>query len=211
VAERAQPHDRKRVPAVVRSLLPGLLAVFAAGAGGLALAQAEDLPHADKDDSRSLVDLSSVRGTHAGRDDRLVHVIRTYKAISPRNFRNAIDSDGPPGSICINIWTTRTAWEAEPNFDVCVSANRKRTAFRASVSRHKAGGAVRRVGAAKTELTSKRRLVVDFDPDLIKRPAAYRWSVQVTTFERGCKKHLGCQDFAPASGRSVRTRLETAR
>ena len=178
---------------------------------GFALAQSKDLPHPDKNDSRSRVDISSVRGTHNLGDDRLVHVIRTYRAIGPRNFRNAIDGDGPPGSVCVNIWTTRTAWEQEPNFDVCVSGNRKFRGLRASVSRHKAGGAVRRVGPAQAELTSSRRLVIDFDPDLIKRPRAYRWTAQVTTFEKGCKRHLGCQDFAPASGRSVRTELGTPR
>lgn len=184
--------------------LVGLLA-----AAGLAAAQSQDLPHADKDDSRSRVDISSVRGTHDRGEDRLVHVVRTYEPISPRNFRNAIDADGPPGTVCINIWTTRTPWEQEPNFDVCVSGNRGRTALRASVSRHRPGGVIRRVGPAKAELTSSKRLVIDFDPDMIRRPASYRWSGQVSTFEKGCKKHLGCQDFAPRSGRAVRTKLKT--
>lgn len=189
----------------MRTLAIGLLAVLATA--GLAAAQSRDLPRADKNDSKSLVDISSARGTHDLGDDRLVHVIRTYKKISARNFRNAIEASGPPGSVCVNIWTTRTPQEQEPNFDVCVSADRTRTKLRASVSRHRPGGVVRRVGSAKAQLTSARRLVIDFDPDLIKRPAAYRWSAQVTTFEKGCKRHLGCRDFAPNSGRTVRTKL----
>jgi hypothetical protein len=176
---------------------------------GFALAgSSQDLRHRDKNDSKSLLDISSVRGTHHGTTKRLVHTIRTYGRISPRNFRNAIDADGPPGSYCVNIWTTRTPWEQEPNFDVCVSANSKRTALRASVSRHKPGGAIRRVGAAKAVLLNPRRLEIQFNPALIKSPASYRWSVQATSFERGCKRHLGCQDFAPKAGTSVRTRLE---
>jgi hypothetical protein len=138
-------------------------------------------------------------------------VVRTHARISPRNFRNAIDADGPPGTVCVNIWTTRTPRKQPPNYDVCVTADRSRTKLRAAVSRNKSGGGFRRVGSARAELTSPRRLVLRFDPDRIGRPASYRWSTQVTTFERGCKKHLGCQDFAPKSGRSVRTRLASAR
>jgi len=189
----------------MRVLAIALLGALAAA--GLATAQSKDRPRSDRDDSRSLVDISSVRGTHKVGDDRLLHVVRFHDRISPRNFRNQVDGEGPPGTICINIWTKRTPWEAEPNFDVCVTANRERDKLRATVSRHGRNGGVRRVGGAQAELTSPRRLAVDFDPDRIKRPAAYRWSVQVTTFERGCKRHLGCQDFAPRAGRSAKTKL----
>jgi hypothetical protein len=74
------------------------------------------------------------------------------------------------------------------------------------VSKLGARGGARRRGSASAELTSRRRLVVRFDPDLIRRPAAYRWSVEVTTFARGCTSR-GCKDFAPRRGRSVRTEL----
>jgi hypothetical protein len=195
-----------RAPATAAAIAATAL-LAAAGAAGLAAAQSSDLPHEDGDDSRSLVDIASVRGTHDRAADALVHVVRTHDPISPRNFRNAVDPDGPPGSVCVSMWTKRTPWEESPDYDVCVSANRTRTGLRASVARHRAGGGVRRVGSATAELTSPRRLVVSFDPDLIRRPGAYRWSVQSTTFERGCSKHLGCEDFAPARGRSVRTKL----
>ena len=96
-------------------------------------------------------------------------------AIAPGNFRNAVDEHGPPGSVCINIWTRRTPWEASPNFDVCVTADRERKLRRERQPARSRGG-VRRAGSASAELTSQRRLVVRFDPDLIRRPAAYRWS-----------------------------------
>ena len=201
---RAQRRAAGRVPAGVRTLFPGVAAALAVC--GLATAQSGDGSISDGDDSRSRVDIAQARAAFDRSNDRLAHIVRFHKAISPRNFRNAIAEHGPPGTVCINIWTTRTPWEASPNFDVCVSANRARTKLVASVSRLGPRGSVRRVGNASAQLTSRRRMVVRFDPDLIRRPAAYRWSVHVTTFERGCTRR-GCQDVAPRRGRSVRMRL----
>jgi hypothetical protein len=199
-AQRLLP---SRVPAGVRAFLTTTIALASCG---LAAAQAGDGSVSDGDDSKSLVDIAAVRAAHDQSNDRLAHIVRFHKAISPRNFRNAVAEHGPPGSVCVNIWTSRTPWEASPNYDVCVTGDRTRRKLLASVSRLGPRGTVRRVGSASAQLTSKRRLVVRFDPDLIRRPPTYRWSVQVTTFERGCTRK-GCQDFAPRRGRSVRMQV----
>jgi hypothetical protein len=176
-------------------------------ASGLAAAQSGDGAVPDGDDSRSRVDISQVRaGPFDSSNDRVTHFVRFHRAISPRNFRNAVAEHGPPGSVCLNIWTTRTPREASPNYDVCVSGNRARNRLVASVSRLGSRGSVRRVGSASAELLSSRRLRVRFDPDLIRRPETYRWSVQVATFERGCTRR-GCRDVAPRRGRTLRTRI----
>ena len=201
---RAQRRLPGRVPAEMRALLLTLAAVTAGT--GLAAAQGEVDSVSDGNDSRSRADIAAARATHDRSNDRLAHIVRFHEGISPRTFRNAVAEHGPPGSVCINIWTTRTPWEASPNFDVCVTSDRDREKLLASVSRLGPRGSVRRVGRAAAELTSRRRLVVRFDPDLIRRPAAYRWSVQVTTFESGCTRRGG-QDVAPRRGRSVRTSL----
>ena len=184
---------------------PFLTVVCALAVGGIAVAQSSD-PIKDGNDSKSRVDIKSIRATYDRSNDRLVHIVRFHGRISPRNFRNAVQEHGPPGTVCVNIWTTRTPWEASPNYDVCVTGNRARTGLVASVSRLGARGSVRRVGGAAARLDGPTRLFIRFDPDLIRRPAAYRWSAQVTTFERGCTRR-GCQDVAPRRGRSVRMRL----
>jgi hypothetical protein len=172
----------------------------------LALAQSGQDTVSDGDDSRSGADIASARATHDTSNDRLAQIVRFHEPVSPRSFRNAVAEHGPPGSVCVDIWTTRTPREESPNFDVCVTSNRNRDDLVASVSRLGPRGGVRRVGRASAELTSRRRLVVRFDPDSIRRPAAYRWSVQVTTFERGCTRR-GCIDLAPRRGRTERTKL----
>jgi len=172
---------------------------------GFAVAQTDD-GVSDGDDSKSRVDISRARAVMDRANDKLAHIVRFHGPISPRNFRNAVAEHGPPGSVCVNVWTTRTPREASPNYDVCVSGNRERNRLVASVSRLGPRGSVRRVGSAAARLLSSRRLSIRFDPDLIRRPAAYRWSVQVTTFERGCTRR-GCRDVAPQRGRTVRTRI----
>ena len=183
-----------------------LALTIALAAAAVAFAQDGTNAVSDGDDSRSSADISSVRAVHDRSNDRLAHIIRFHAGISPGDLKNAIDEHGPPGSVCINIWTGRTPWEASPNFDVCVTADSAANDLVASVSKLGPRGGVRKRGAASAELTSRRRLVVRFDPDLIRRPAAYRWSVEVTTFARGCTSR-GCKDFAPRRGRSVRTEL----
>lgn len=183
-----------------------LTLVLALAGAAIAVGQSADEQHSDPDDSASAIDIASVRGTHDLRADRLVHTIRTHDAISPESFRSARAS-APPGSLCVNIWTRRKPRQAPPDYDACVTLDRDGESLRASVSRHRAGGAVRRVGAAVVRLEAPRRLVVRLDPRLIRRPRAYRWSVQSATFARGCPRARGCEDFAPAAGRTVRTRL----
>ena len=178
----------------------------AAAASGIAIAQDRVDAVSDGDDSRSRADIAAARATHDRSGDRLAHVVRFQDPVSPRVFRNQVAEHGPPGSVCINIWTRRTPWEASPNYEVCVSSNRDRDKLLASVSRLGPRGGVRRAGNAAAQTTSRRRLVIRFDPDLIRRPSAYRWSVQAMTFERGCTRR-GCQDTAPRRGRTVRTVL----
>ena len=182
------------------------LVVLLAGIAGLAIAQGDPGLVTDGDDSRSQVDIASARAAHDRSNDRLAHIVRFHARVTPGDFRNAVAEHGPPGSVCVNIWTSRKPWDASPNFEVCVSADRGGDELVASVSRLGARGGVRRRGPASAQLTSGRRLVVRFDPDRIRRPGAYRWSVQVTTFERGCTRR-GCKDFAPRRGRSVRMEL----
>jgi hypothetical protein len=201
---KAQRRRSRRVPAEVRASLLTLAALLAGS--GLAVAQGGVESVSDGDDSESRADIAAARATYDRTNDRLAHVIRFHGPVSPGTFRNATAEHGPPGSVCVNIWTRRTPGDASPNFDVCASGNRKRDHLIASVSKLGPRGGVRQRGNASAQLTSRRKLVLRFDPDLIGQPGAYRWSVQATTFERGCPSR-GCQDVAPRRGRTVRTEL----
>ena len=165
-------------------------------------------PVADRDDTAGAVDLRSARAAHNRVTDELVHVIDLYEPLRPDLLLNR---DGPPGSVCVNVWTTRTPGEAPPNYDVCVTADSRGRELRASITRHGARGAVRRAGPAKVEQPRDTRLELRFDPDRIRRPDSFRWTVQATTFSAGCPVTTGCEDFVPDRPRTSRTELRAPR
>jgi hypothetical protein len=158
----------------------------------------------DRNDTRGKVDISAVRGAHNRVRDQLVHSIRAYDAFAPLDLRN---TNGPPGAICVNIWTTRTPGETLPNYEVCVTSDRKAQRFEGTINRFGRGASVRRVGTARLERPSSKQLRIRFDPDRIRRPESYRWSVQATTHGGACRSPTGCEDLAPNTPRTVRTDL----
>lgn len=162
----------------------------------------------DRDDSAGAVDLSLVRASHNRVSDELVYVIDLHEPITPQTL---VRRDGPPGSICVNVWTSRRPGEAAPNYDACITSERRGRVFRASVARHVTSGAVRRVGRAKVEQQSPTRLVLRIDPDRVGRPAAVRWTVQAVAFSSGCPPVTGCEDFVPDRPESARTTLSEPR
>jgi hypothetical protein len=192
-----------RFPRGVRLRRLGACAVLALPAAALA-ARASALP--DRDDSRSRMDIAVARGSHNRTTDVLAHVLVAHEPFGPRDLRSR---EGPPGSVCINIWTSRAPGEDAPNYDVCATADRDGRAYRASVARH--GRSVRRVGVADVDQTSPTRLELRFDPDRLRRPRSYRWVAQASTFGAGCPAGTGCEDFAPDRPRTARTRLGTPR
>ena len=181
------------------ALLTALLALPAA-----ALARSPTV--LDRDDSKAAVDIASAKGTHNRTADQIVHVITTHDDFGPGNLLN---SDGPPGSICLNIWTTREPGEDTPNYDVCATSDRRGRVFRASIARLTRNS--RRVGAARVEQPDSKRLELRFDPDRIRRPRSYRWVAQTATFGEGCGGPTGCEDFAPDRPDTALTRLGTPR
>ena len=171
---------------------------------GLAVAQDDEGTVTDGDDSRSRADIASAHAAHdhSERPARARHPLprahlaghlpqRRRRARAAGNgLRQHLDPPHAMGGVAElrglrdRATAPRTRWSP-------ASASSGRT------EGSSAGG------RPPPQLTSRRRLVVRFDPDQIRRPAAYRWSVQATTFERGCTRR-GCQDFAPGRGRSPR-------
>jgi hypothetical protein len=158
----------------------------------------------DRDDSDGRVDIRRATGSHNRSKDELVHVVTTYSAFSPRTLRA---SDGPPGSICVNIWTTRTPGEAPANYEACATADRSGRKWRGSLARNPDRGAPIRRSSVTVEQPSNRKLVIRIDPDRMRRPASYRWNVEAVDFGEGCGGTTGCEDFAPDRPDTLETKL----
>lgn len=161
----------------------------------------------DRDDSAGAVDLASTRATHNRVTDELVYVIDLQDPLDPRAL---LSESGPPGSICVNVWTRRTPREEPPDYDVCVTSDRDGD-LHASVARLGSRGGARRIGAADVEQTSERRVELRIDPDDIRRPRSYRWTLQAVAFSAGCPAVTGCEDFVPDRPGTSRTRLSAPR
>lgn len=209
---RAHPRRQLRVHPAVRSIsdrrrLGGLVLTAALGAtAGSALA-ATSVNVTDGNDTRAAVDFSAVKSAHNRVQDRLVHTFSTFDAITPTDLANTRSPSGPPGSICISMWTTRVAGESDPNYDLCITAKAAGRGFDASLIRNGGRGSVRRVVGVKVEQPSSKRLVVRIDPDRIRRPRSYRWTAQSATYGSGCHARLGCRDFVPNGRRTAETEL----
>ncbi len=167
---RAQRRRSHRVPAEMRALVLTLVTASASAASRWRRKARTPSPTATTR-VRS-VDIASARAAHDRSNDRLAHIVRFHEPISPRNFRNAVAEHGPPGSVCVNIWTTRTPREASPNFDVCVTGDRDSSDLLASVSRLAPRGGVRRIGARfrRADEPAAARRAVRPGPDPPSRP-----------------------------------------
>lgn len=110
--------------------------------------------------------------------------------------------DGPPGSLCLRLWTVRGAKPSEvpPDHLVCVSGARSGAAYRSSVSRLTLDSEPRRQGGGAVTRPSTRSLAVTFAKGLIGSPRSLRFAADAT--RPGCTR-TSCTDVAPEVPRTV--------
>ena len=159
----------------------------------------------DRDDVTTGFDIAKVAGSHNRASDQLVHTVDFYAAIPHR-----VASSGVPDSVCVEIWTRSAPKESPADYEACATPA-KGSAWKGSIARKRDRGARLRVGAVKVEQPSDTRLVMRIDPDLIKRPASYRWRTESTSFGSDCKSSTGCPDYAPDRPDTAETKLSTPR
>ena len=182
----------------------GLVLAALLAAGLLAAVVAYATTVRDRDDVTVGFDIAKASSTHNRTSDELVATVDTYEPFAPSDF---VTKDRPPSSVCIEIWTTNKPGEATPNYEACASANATGKSWKASLARTRTKGPQLRIGAVKVEQPSDTRLVMRFDPDMIHRPASYRWRAETTSFASDCKSGTGCPDYAPDRPDTAETRL----
>jgi hypothetical protein len=190
---------------VTRRLAPAVVAALATAAFA-SVALATSVP--DRDDVAVGIDIACASGSHNRATDELVHAIDTYDPIAPASMLNP---DRPPSSICVEIWTTNTPGEQQPNYEACATPDAKGSAWKAALSRDRQKGPPLRIATLKVEQPSATRLVMRIDPDDIRRPASYRWRAETTSFASDCTSVSGCPDYAPDRPDTALTKLGTAR
>lgn len=136
-------------------------------------------------------------------DGRLRAVLTVTRRLDPREL---LAGKGPPGSLCVKLWTDPDTDPAatRPDRLVCVTA-RSSDELRASVLSQSKPGLPVRVGPAPLRLTkSARSVVLRIAQSSLGRPRLVRFAVEAT--RPGCER-VSCIDQAPARGAARRFRI----
>lgn len=203
---RAHPGQWLRAACGSRARLAGAATLAAGGTLSVAVAfgaasKIVEIPDA-KGDVTGVLDLQRA-SLNLASDGRLRAVMTVARKIDPREM---LAGTGPPGSVCVKVWTAEDADPAVVRADrlVCVTA-RSSDELRASVFTQTAPGLPVRVASAPVSLTkSGRSLVLRIAQSSLGRPRLIRFAVEST--RPGCER-VSCVDQAPDKGAVRRFRV----
>ncbi len=162
---------------------------FAALRGAQLASGASDVVVSDGNDTSGKLDLVRV-SMGRGPDGRLRAVVTMA---STWDGADMLSSSGPPGSVCVRLWTAHQPKEGAPDFLACVSARRDGK-LTGGVFLARGDDFPRRAGDATVARPSGRSVVIRFAQSTIGRPSALRFAVEST--KAGCVRS-SCVDTAP--------------
>ncbi len=174
-----------------RRLVLSVAALLAAAGSAVALAQSRE-PVVVRDPVDAPPDGFELTRVQLGRapDGRLRAALTLGRSWRTRDLPA---DEGPPGSICLRLWTSTEPPAGPPDRLVCVTSDASGTDLRGSVLIDRDGELVRVAGATLTR-SSTRTVVVRFAQSAVGRPAAVRFAGEVTA--PGCAS-VSCVDTAP--------------
>jgi hypothetical protein len=108
-------------------------------------------------------------------------------------MRDLPADDGPPGSLCLRMWTSTEPPGTFPDRLLCVTADARGRHMRGEVFAERAGALVR-IANATLARSSDRTVVARFSQSAIGRPARVRFAGEATA--PGCATPA-CVDTAP--------------
>src|SRR3954451_20402066 len=188
--------DRMRSPASVRLRRPRAIAgVVAAALCALAapVAASAQAPRTvavrDPVDTAGGFDLTRVQLGRA--PDGRLRAALTLSA--PWRMRDLLADEGPPGSLCLRMWTTTTKPGTFPDHLLCITADARGRHMRGALLVER-DGALQRVTTVPLARSSLRTVVARFEQRAIGRPASVRFAGEATA--PGCARPA-CVDTAP--------------
>jgi hypothetical protein len=114
--------------------------------------------------------------------------------------KDLLAKEGPPGSLCLRLWTVTKPGAVPPDYLVCITARQDGETTRGTVFKTKAGQALTRVGGAIVGRTSERTVTLRFSQTMIGRPATIRFAAEAT--KPGCAR-VSCIDTAPEAPKTA--------
>lgn len=196
-------HMRRRATACT-VLLCGT-AVACVPLGALAASKVKTVAVRDATDMRlsGALDITRVQLGIAS-DGRLRAAITLAKGFSAKSL---LAKAGPPGSICLRVWTLTKPVGIPPDFLVCVTATASGKAYRGTVSAEQVNAQPKYIGAAKVTKASSRTVVVKFSRSSVARPkTTVRFAAEAT--KPGCTR-TSCVDTAPDAPSTATLKLRS--
>ena len=112
---------------------------------------------------------------------------------APWRMRDLPADDGPPGSLCLRMWTVTKAPGSFPDRLLCITADARGRHMIGTVMVER-GGALQRVAGATLARSSDRTVVARFSQSAIGRPDSVRFAGEASP--PGCAR-VTCIDTAP--------------
>jgi hypothetical protein len=118
--------------------------------------------------------------------------------------RDLLASSGPPGSLCLKVWTSTAPPDTTPDWLICATAD-KTGALRGSILQERANKLPARTGGADVSQPSSRTVTLRFAPSAIGSPARLYAAAEAT--RPGCTRG-SCIDLAPDAPKTLTYKLQ---
>jgi len=123
-------------------------------------------------------------------DGRLRATMTLEKKIAPADL---LARTGPPGSLCLRLWTKSAPGSLPADYLVCATAKDSKT-LQANVLKEDDDGMPDRAGAASVGIHKDRIVILRFSQSAVGRPDTIRFAGEAT--RAGCPR-TSCADVAP--------------
>jgi hypothetical protein len=114
--------------------------------------------------------------------------------------KDLLAKTGPPGSLCLRLWTVTKPGGAPPDYLACITARQDGETTRGTVFKTKAGQPLTRVAGAIVGRTSERTVTLRFSQTSVGRPATIRFAAEAT--KPGCAR-VSCVDTVPEAPKTA--------
>jgi hypothetical protein len=118
--------------------------------------------------------------------------------------RDLIANQGPPGSLCVRLWTVTKPGAAPPDYLACITPRKDAETTHGSVMKTSAGEAPQRVATAIVGRTSDRTVTMRFSQTAVGKPKTIRFAAEAT--KPGCAR-VSCVDTAPDAPKTATFRV----
>ena len=181
-------HRRRRVvPIATLAVLAGVVAAVALGAAaGKPVVVTESTPDAAPN-APDLVRAELQRSA----DGRLRAALTFAKSVTTKSL---VAKSGPPGSVCMRIYTQATPGVIPPDFLVCATPDSKGKSLRGAVMAEQINALPKKVASAIVTRSSQRSVVLRFSQSSVGTPPQIRFAGEAT--RAGCTR-TSCVDTLP--------------